>query len=70
MSEHVTEQVHEPDHVADKQARRGAEERQAVADGAAESTLGDDDATDESGYTTEGEQGAAQPSPSTSPDEV
>lgn len=54
-----------PDEVADEKTRRTAEERQAVADGdaAPQPDELDDAARDESSYTTEGEQGAAQPAP-------
>lgn len=50
-----------PDDVADEKARRESEERQAVADGAAPSHPRGAD--DEAAYSTEGEQGAAQPAP-------
>lgn len=54
-----------PDEVADEKTRRTAEERQAVADGDAvpQPEELDDAARDEAAYTTEGEQGAAQPAP-------
>jgi len=61
MSEQQPE-VAAPDDVADEKARREAEERQAVADGAAAPSP-DDGLHDEAAYSTEGEQGAAQPSP-------
>lgn len=63
MSEQQPE-VPAPDDVADEKARREAEERQSVADGAgAPSPDEDGDLQDEAAYSTEGEQGAAQPSP-------
>jgi len=56
-------EVGSPDEVAEQRARREAEERQAVADGEAAPTIEDDGLHDEAAYTTEGEQGAAQPPP-------
>ncbi|MGD9957563.1 MAG: hypothetical protein AB7O74_06800 [Candidatus Nanopelagicales bacterium] len=55
-----------PDDVAEEKARRQSAERQAVADGAAEprpDEAAGGAAEDEAAYSTEGEQGAAQPAP-------
>ena len=49
--------------MTEEKARRQAEERQAVADGGAAAPVDDGGLRDEAAYTTEGEQGAAQPSP-------
>ena len=62
MSEQQPE-VATPDEVTEEKARRQAEERQAVADGGAAAPVDDGGLRDEAAYTTEGEQGAAQPSP-------
>lgn len=64
MSE-LTPETTAPDDVADEKTRRQAEERQAVADGdtAAQPEHPDGDLDGEAAYTTEAEQGAAQPAP-------
>jgi hypothetical protein len=59
----MTEQAHEPDHVAEEKARRERDERAAIADGDGTGSTGDEQQRQESGYSTEDEQGSAQPSP-------
>jgi hypothetical protein len=59
----MTEQPHEPDDVAEEKARRQRDERESIADGDGTGSTGDEQHRQESGYSTEDEQGAAQPSP-------
>ncbi|MFC6238892.1 hypothetical protein [Longivirga aurantiaca] len=59
----MTEQMHEPDAVADEKARAQKVEREALADGGGRASPADEAADDESSYSTEAEQGAAQPTP-------
>ncbi len=59
----MTEQMHEPDAVADEKSRAEQEERAALADGGGHAATSDAETEDESSYTTEAEQGAAQPTP-------
>jgi hypothetical protein len=59
----MTEQTHEPDHVAEEQARRQRDEREAIADGGGTEATTDEQTRQESGYSTADAQGAAQPSP-------
>lgn len=63
----MTEQRHEPDEMADEQSRREAEARQKLADGKSSTgaPAADDDLEKEAAYSTEAEQGAAQPRPGT-----
>lgn len=59
----MTEQMHEPDAVAEKKAHAERDEREALADGGGHASPADAPAEDESSYSTEAEQGAAQPTP-------
>ena len=63
----MTEQRHEPDELADEQSRRETEERTALADGDDSTGVAatDEDLEKEASYSTEAEQGAAQPRPGT-----
>ena len=59
----MTEQMHEPDAVADEKSRAQKDEREALADGGGHASPADAPDDDESSYTTEAEQGSAQPTP-------
>ena len=59
----MTEQMHEPDAVADKKSRAQKHEREALADGGGNASPADSASDEESSYSTEAEQGAAQPTP-------
>lgn len=59
----MTEQPNGPDEVADEQARRQKDEREALADGGGHRPSTEVGLEDEAAYSTEAEQGAAQPTP-------
>ena len=59
----MTEQMHGPDDLAAERARQERDERRALADGDGTPPPRDEQNGKESGYSTEVEQGAAQPVP-------